>query len=292
MTHLPRGPGTSGLVWLTDVHLNFVPPEQRETLYRAVANRAPRGVLLGGDIGEAPSFAGLLEEFAAAIESPIYFVLGNHDYYRGSIAGVREQARQLSQTTPRLHWLPATGVVPLGPETALIGHGGWADARAGDFASSTVFLNDYLLISDLQSPRCQTQISTGQPWEVSDLLNDRLRRQLEQLGEEAAEYLRSTAIEAFQTAREVIVLMHVPPFLEACWHEGRLSDDNWSPHFVCAAAGTALREVMADRPDCRMTVLCGHTHGTGRAELLPNLTVLTGGAAYGHPAIQPDWPPV
>jgi hypothetical protein len=35
-----------------------------------------------------------------------------------------------------------------------------------------------------------------------------------------------------------------------------------------------------------MTVLCGHTHSSGEAQILPNLRVLTGGAVYGKPALQ------
>jgi hypothetical protein len=39
-------------------------------------------------------------------------------------------------------------------------------------------------------------------------------------------------------------------------------------------------------PDRQMTVLCGHTHGSSEAEILPNLRVLTGGAVYGNPCVQ------
>jgi 3',5'-cyclic-AMP phosphodiesterase len=35
-----------------------------------------------------------------------------------------------------------------------------------------------------------------------------------------------------------------------------------------------------------MTVLCGHTHGAGEANILPNLLVKTGGAEHGNPALQ------
>ena len=35
-----------------------------------------------------------------------------------------------------------------------------------------------------------------------------------------------------------------------------------------------------------MTVLCGHTHGSGEAQILPNLRVLTGGAVCGKPWVQ------
>ena len=35
-----------------------------------------------------------------------------------------------------------------------------------------------------------------------------------------------------------------------------------------------------------MTVLCGHTHGKGEVQILPNLIVKTGGADYGKPELQ------
>jgi hypothetical protein len=43
---------------------------------------------------------------------------------------------------------------------------------------------------------------------------------------------------------------------------------------------------MIAHPDARMTVLCGHTHGAGVVDVLPNLRVVTGGADYGAPALQ------
>jgi hypothetical protein len=82
------------------------------------------------------------------------------------------------------------------------------------------------------------------------------------------------------------VLTHVPPFREACWYEGRISDDNWLPYFTCKAMGDVLTRVMRERPQKRMTVLCGHTHGAGEADILPNLHVRTGGAEYGRPEPQ------
>jgi hypothetical protein len=43
---------------------------------------------------------------------------------------------------------------------------------------------------------------------------------------------------------------------------------------------------MSAYPDHQMTVLCGHTHSSGQADILPNLLVKTGGAEYGSPMIQ------
>jgi predicted MPP superfamily phosphohydrolase len=58
------------------------------------------------------------------------------------------------------------------------------------------------------------------------------------------------------------------------------------PWFTCVAAGEALRHALEARPECRALVVCGHTHGSGEAQILPNLRVLTGGAVYGAPAAQ------
>ena len=43
---------------------------------------------------------------------------------------------------------------------------------------------------------------------------------------------------------------------------------------------------MLGHPDKQMTVLCGHTHGGGFAQILPNLSVRTGAADYELPRIQ------
>jgi hypothetical protein len=84
----------------------------------------------------------------------------------------------------------------------------------------------------------------------------------------------------------VIVLTHVPPFREACWRRGWISDDDWLPHFACRAFGEVLGEAMAAHSDCEMSVLCGHTHSAGEAQVLPNLRVLTSGAESGLPEVQ------
>jgi predicted MPP superfamily phosphohydrolase len=39
-------------------------------------------------------------------------------------------------------------------------------------------------------------------------------------------------------------------------------------------------------PKCQILVLCGHTHGGGKIQMLENLRVVTGAAEYGHPRIE------
>ena len=135
------------LAWLTDLHLNFCPDRVQELLDHIDAAE-PDVVLIGGDIGEAPDVTGYLKQFAT-LARPVYFVLGNHDFYHGSIRQVRAAVEELCRRVENLHYLPSAGVVELTSDTALIGHGGWGDARVGDFDGSTVALNDYVLIEEL-----------------------------------------------------------------------------------------------------------------------------------------------
>lgn len=274
------------LAWLTDIHLDHCTPDRRRQFVLEVRANAPDAVLLGGDIGQATTLRYELCNLAEDLGRPIYFVLGNHDYYKGSIRGVRRVAQELTSDFPMLRWLPATGAVRLTGETALVGHGGWGDARAGDFDASDVILNDYLLIEELRDAWIEGYRSRAIAPDVRTILSAGLKARLGALGDEAAVHLQCVLPEALAVARHVYVLMHVPPFLEACWHQGRPSDTNWSPHFVCQAAGKVLREIMRRHPDKHMTVLCGHTHSPGEVQILDNLLVLTGGAEYGDPRVQ------
>jgi 3',5'-cyclic AMP phosphodiesterase CpdA len=257
------------LAWLTDIHLNFLHPEAVETFLRSVAEVPADAMLVSGDIGEADDVALHLDALDTALQKPVYFVLGNHDFYRGSIAGVRAKVSALGSACPNLHYLSTVGVLPLTAETGLVGHDGWADGRLGDYWGSDVELSDWGLITDFEG------------------LDRRLRLvKLHALGDEAATHFRAVLPEALARFRHVLVLTHVPPFREACWYRGQVSSDAWLPHMTCKAVGDALAEAMMARPDRRMTVLCGHTHGAGEAQVLPNLRVLTGGAVYGRPVVQ------
>jgi hypothetical protein len=262
------------VAWLTDLHLNFVEPEARAAFYAAVLAEHPDAVLISGDLGEGPSLDGFLAELDNSLGCPVHFVLGNHDFYRSSFAAVRPAAEARCRQSRHLTYLTGAGVVELTPGTGLIGHDGWADGRLGDFWGSEVFLNDYLIIQELFGGEHQ--------WDNKQVLYPKLNA----LGDAAAAYFRQVLPEALARYPRVIAVTHVPPFKEACWYNGKPSDDHWLPHFSCQAAGEALCEVMRAHPDRQLLVLCGHTHGQGEAQILDNLKVLTGGAKYGAPQVQ------
>lgn len=257
------------VVWLTDIHLNFIDHDRIEAFCRDICAARPDAILISGDIGEAANVDGYLQRLEASLPVPIYFVLGNHDYYGSSLTVVREKIVAISRQSNHLYWLPSADVVELTAETGLIGHDGWADARFGDYANSQVMLNDYLMIAELR-----------------DLNRTQRLTRLNSLGDAAAEHFRNLLPQALGRFRHLLVLTHVPPFREACWHEGKISGDDYLPHFSCKAVGDVLVEMMQARTEQKMTVLCGHTHSSGEVEILPNLLVRTGAAVYGRPQIQ------
>lgn len=255
------------LAWITDVHLNFVKLEDRNRFYAAVRQAVPEAILLGGDIAEAPTFLGYLREMQRAFQIPLYFVLGNHDFYRASIKDVTATLHDLA--IRHLTWLTESGVQLLTETTALIGDDGWADGRFGSHLYSPIVLNDYMLINEF--------VGLSKP-ERLNVLNA--------LGDASAARIKAKLEEACVLRKRIIMLTHVPPFRESCWYEGKVSDDSWLPHFSCKAMGEAILEVMDENPECELVVLCGHTHGGVTVHPRPNVVAHTGGAVYGRPRLQ------
>ena len=69
-------------------------------------------------------------------------------------------------------------------------------------------------------------------------------------------------------------------------HDGRISSRDWQTYFVSVAIGRVIEAAARVHPDVRFAVLCGHTHGKGVVDLLPNLRCHTGAARYGRPEVQ------
>jgi 3',5'-cyclic AMP phosphodiesterase CpdA len=258
------------LAWLTDLHLNFLPYAQVDEFLGRVDAIEPDEVLITGDISEARDLTQMLVHIDQRLERPVYFVLGNHDFYHGSIREIRTAAVRTCEKIPRLKYLSSiTEPIGLAPGVGLVGHDGWADARIGDYERSMVMMNDYRLIAELSAHGKRDRLPV-----------------LHALGDEAAQHIREVLPQTLGRYEKVFLATHVPPLREACWHEGRTSDDEWAPHFTCKAMGDAILEIMRDYPDRQLTVLCGHSHSPGECRPLPNVHILTGGAKYGQPTVQ------
>lgn len=261
------------LAWLTDIHLNFIDNDARKKFYDEIRITHCDALLISGDIAEAPCLLDLLCEMADHIKKPIYFILGNHDYYRGTIKDVRETLAILSKTHQQLFWLPATGMQQLPHDTILLGQDGWADGRLGDYQKSRISLNDSRMIADL--------------FQEKILGKFQLVEKMQQLADIDAIALQNDLVQAIeQQPKKIIILTHVPPFKEACLHKGQVSDENWLPYFSSKVMGDVLMPFANNNPSIDFLVFCGHTHSEAHYQPLANLTVKTGKAEYYRPEIQ------
>lgn len=259
--------------WLTDIHLNFLDEECRQIFYGDINATGCDAILISGDIAEALSLRKLLNEMSEQVKKPIYFIVGNHDYYRGNIDDVRKQLKELSSSNKSLYWLPATGLQFISSDTILIGQDGWADGRLGNYQDSPVRLNDSRIIADLI--------------QANLLGRQQLLQKMQALADSDAHALKSDLNEAVaQQPQKIIVLTHVPPFREACQHMGQISDDNYLPYFSSKAMGDVLLPVAKDNPSIEFLVLCGHTHSNALYQAYSNLTVKAGTAEYCKPTVQ------
>lgn len=259
---------TFRLAWATDIHLDIAGSEAASEFVDEVNLTGVNALLIGGDISNYDMLQGHLALLATGINVPIYFVLGNHDAYRGSIYDSKCLAREAVEDHRNLCFLEHFGLVNLTEKTFLVGVGGWADARTGDFLLAPTLLNDYTLIRELQ-------------YLPSLIARDVLR----ELGDAAADRLRELLARVPACCEQLIVLMHVPAWRDVCWYGGRISDDKWAPHFTCVAAGEVIEEFAAGRPDLDLLVLSGHTHGGGVTQIAENITAKSGAAEYGIPMI-------
>lgn len=272
------------LVWLTDIHLNSLSKKGRMDFYEKVIRASGDSILISGDIAEAPSLSGILTEMAITINKPIYFVLGNHDYYQGRIDPVRQEIAKLTRSEPLLHWLPKSGVQDLGDQTILLGEDCWADGRYGNYVNSRVSVNDSRMIGDL----FHSNIFGKYP----------LLEKMQQLADKDARHLKGNLAKSIEKYRpeKVVILMHIPPFKEVCMHEGRICSDDFLPFFGSKATGDVLVQIAQENPDVEFLGLCGHTHSKAYAQPCVNLTIKAGAAEYGKPEIQEvidlcsEWP--
>jgi Icc-related predicted phosphoesterase len=260
------------LAWATDVHLDMAGEKARQKFFHEVRERDADGLLLTGDIAEAPLWRFRMEELLQETGTRIYFVLGNHDRYLSSFEDVDIMVRVLCTSRFGFTYLSAVGSRPFAdPTTVLIGQDGWYDARLGKRTKSPVQLTDFSLISNLRAAGSS---------------RDALETTLLALGRMEAVDLEQKLTQLPAETKRIFVATHVPPFQEACWHEGRISDPDHLPYFTWASGGEVLRSYAERHPSTTIVVLCGHTHSSGTVAILPNLTVHTGSAVYGKPALQ------
>lgn len=262
------------LAWATDIHLDFVSdPLLVDFGARLIASN-PDGVVITGDISVASKLVYHLSALEKVVQRPIYFVLGNHDFYGGTIETIRKQMKEVSNISQYLRYLPNSPYITLSPGTALLGHDGWYDALNGNWKTSNFGMSDWVYINEfaLRSKNGQDKKAIV---EVA-----------QKLAHEGVTHMHNSIKAATRYHKHIIVATHVPPFAESHIYEGKQGDDNAQPWFTSKMCGDMLLDASKAFPAVQFTVLAGHTHGKYSGKIRPNLTVLVGGAEYRMPQLQ------
>jgi predicted phosphohydrolase len=255
------------VVWFSDLHLNFLEFPQMLGVYVREELPLQDGdvVMITGDISEGPRLANDLRLLQEGFQIPIFFVLGNHDYYEGSFASVEH----ILKTKARyITWLRKESVW-LSKDVVLLGHDGWYDGRVGDI--HRVGMEEWGLIKDIYPFR-------NRPVDRLEFL----RRTADSWAEEARASLEEVCAKG---PRRVLFATHIPPFPEAAWYEGRRSSPDWLPWMTNVALGRVLIDVAEANKAIRFEVFCGHTHHPGHYCPRSNLQVFTGKGSYDDPQV-------
>lgn len=255
-------------LWLSDTHLDRAPILEINRLLKKIASTESDCIVVSGDISTAAKLHHhLLLLAAACAPRHLYFVTGNHDYYGSSIAQVDSLVRNLCERVENLHHVDGRRIIPLGRDVCLIGHRGWADARAGYGQNTFVDFPDRHVIQDFDG------LSLSQ-----SLLK------MTELGRESARVIRRTLPLALSQYRHVVVLTHVPPFSSAALYNNAPCGPTHSPHYVNVSVGLAIRGIAKAFPNRRITVLAGHAHSSCMLSVWPNISVRVAHARTGKPS--------
>ena len=266
--------------WLTDIHLDCV--QNPYTVMQALvkSSREADMLLISGDISVASSLRNHLRIIDEVAEKPVYFVLGNHDYYFGNVSDVRKSVRDTCQTSSYLRYLSNVSFVRLEPGIALVGHDGWYDARNGDYVQSPILMNDWVKISDYSI--AHERVPNG-----IKISKDMIVEVARKLCAGAVQHIAAGIRAASKESTHILVMTHVPPFLESYVPDHRKGHDMYNaiPWYTSKAMGDMLYSASKAYPHVKFTVLSGHTHSQFRGNLRDNLEVKVGKSEYGSPQL-------
>lgn len=252
------------LIWLTDTHVTFSFLWKKYALIRHIKNLEADALLLSGDISNGLFIDYVLYYIANHVDIPIYFVLGNHDYYFKSIKDVNSDIRSLSKRYDNLHWLTNSEPLPLKDDTCIIGAEGWYDCNLGN-SEYIKFTIDWWLIEDFR---------------MLQGTKERIEA-FRQLALDYANQIEVKLIKAINSGyKEIYLLTHVPPFKEATRDEGTIMENFWLPYNTNTALGKVIKNVMSRFPDRKLNILSGHTHTRVVVNLAHNIECRVNNANY------------
>lgn len=274
------------LTWLTDIHLDFITSttdiaisnSNLDVFSSMIMEEQPDACVITGDISRAP----LLNEHLISLETrlniPIYFVLGNHDFWGANIDDVRRNIVRLTQSSRNIRYLSLMNYVMLNDQTALIGHDGWYDALYGEPQHSNFVMNDWLLIGDF----ARAGAIVNRNINLSTIV--RIARTQASI---ATQHIMSCInnVLVSRNPKKIIIATHVPPFIEPLQNsKGAITD--MLPWYASKILGNMLLSIAKINQNTQFEVICGHCHTGYEQQITKNIRIYSGHAQYSHPLVQ------
>lgn len=257
-------------IWLTDTHFNFLSEPDLISFYLKLEVEKADGIFLTGDISTGPHLVKHLLWLEKVVRTKIYFVLGNHDYYRSSFKDIEMKMNNVMQVSENIHYLSALEPISLTNDTALIGHDGWYDARWRNPITPFVFIWDWYFIKDFRAlfGSEERMYSTREKASI------------------AAQFIENSLRKAFKNHSTVYMLTHFPPWPQVSDKYYGLIEKFWTPYNSSKVMSDCVEKVMLEYPGKNLIILAGHSHIERRQQITKNIELRVGAANFGQTRIE------
>jgi len=257
-------------IWLTDTHFNFLDQAALLGFFLSLEEKKADGIFLTGDVSTGPHLVKHLNLLEKVVKTPVYFVLGNHDYYRATFSEIENSMVELMQSNSRLHYLSVSDPISLSDDVAVIGHDGWYDAGWRAPVTPAIFVWDWYFIKDFRA-----LFGTE---ERMNLVRARATK--------AMEFIIENLEKAFKKHSTAYMLTHFPPWPEESDRFYGLLEKFWMPYNSSKMMADALVKIMEKYSDKKLVILAGHTHIKRKIQISSNIEMRVGDAEFGKPQIQ------
>lgn len=260
------------LILGSDLHLDHLSPQEKVEFLERLKRECddPDAVLLlTGDITSGRTLFEHLDNIAQSSRARVLYVLGNHDFWGISFAEANRVLRPHGLVNGHAVFMDLVDRVQLEEDLCVVGDTGWYDGRNGLQGAPQFIMNDWFFISEYKNSQTSERAFSAK---IADARAATLEKKLRD------------AVAAGNN--RIIVLTHVPPWVESCRHLGRPSDIYALPWFSSKAIADVIDQVAKEFFRVKFEVLCGHTHDRYEYKRDDNLFCYVTGAAYGAPYVR------
>jgi len=268
------------LAWATDIHLDCVSDVFEAVRRLKESSDRCESFVISGDISISPMLISHLQALDDILDVPVYFVLGNHDYYLSNIEMTRRKVSDACRNFTYVRYLGALQHIKLENRVSMVGSDGWYDGHNGNPFASQFVMNDWIKIENFL-PAIKSTFG-GKMIDKNVVLG--IAREL---SASSASKVVSGIKSCINFSEHIIIVTHVPPFAQSCVSskfEGADSREV-TPWYTSKIMGDTILSAARAYPNKKFTVLSGHTHGNFEGNILNNLTVKVGKSEYGNPSV-------